>query len=146
MVGHRGAAGLADFLDDAIGSRCVGTLALSTAAQIVDHHFRPVAREQQCMGAAETTTGAGHHDHLVFEANGFTHRISSSGFLIGCVARDRASVGQANPTHNQTDTNECPGIRLQDDVESTAGAPDEAIFAARCRRARAPVRPCARVD
>jgi hypothetical protein len=59
-VGHRGAAGLADFLDHGFrrGQRPAG--AVAGAAEIIDHDLGAAARQSQRMRPSEAIARAGH--------------------------------------------------------------------------------------
>ncbi|MNO80364.1 hypothetical protein D3C76_715710 [compost metagenome] len=95
VVGHRGAAGGADFRHHAVGGGGAGALAMGAAAEIVDHHLRAVAGEQQRMGASEAAAGAGDDHHLVVETQGITHGCTP---WQGCLS---ASVGQRPVPHKE---------------------------------------------
>ena len=58
-VGHRGAAGFADFLDHGFGRRQRSAAAVARAAEIVDHDLCAAARQPQRMRASETVARAG---------------------------------------------------------------------------------------
>src|SRR3546814_18491334 len=61
-VGHGGAAGGADFLDDLqSGVRMAGAVARS--AEVVDDHFRAAPCEFEGIGTAEAAAGAGDNVH-----------------------------------------------------------------------------------
>ncbi|MBB4381977.1 hypothetical protein GGD61_006668 [Bradyrhizobium sp. SBR1B] len=58
-IRHRGAAGLADFLDHGLGRRQRATGAVTRAAEIVDHDLGAAAGQSQRMRLAETIARAG---------------------------------------------------------------------------------------
>ena len=59
-IGHRRAAGLADFLDHGLGRRQRTAGAVARAAEIVDHDLGAAARQPQRMRAPKTIARAGH--------------------------------------------------------------------------------------
>ena len=58
-VGHRRAAGFADFLDHGFGRRQRAAGAVARAAEIVDHHLGAAARQPQRMRPSQTIARAG---------------------------------------------------------------------------------------
>ena len=95
MVGHRGAARLADFRHHLVRRRGVGAFAVGAAAQVVDHHLGTMLGEQQGMGTTQAAAGPGDDYNLILKTDGVAHA------ALPRQINNAPSVQQARPGHNR---------------------------------------------
>ncbi|MNH21886.1 hypothetical protein D3C79_817180 [compost metagenome] len=77
VVGHSRTTCGADLLDNPIGRRSAGAFPMGGPPKIVDHHLGATRGEQQCMGAAQATTGPRDDHHTVLQTYRLAHALGS---------------------------------------------------------------------